>query len=205
MGFGNNQEYVYSVREIQVNGKMLSKADFVSSVEGGGVQQGTITVTNTEIAYGSLKITKNVTVDQKDISEVPAALRGKADGTYTFRIDDSNGRKVDTVQIVIENGVSNTIEVPNLPEGTYTVTETASTNPGVTIDMIPKTVEVTAGEVVSADGIATITNDYDASGTVPFKAKKVFEDQTLAGEEFDFTLTEYTDNTFATEKISKMK
>ena len=196
---GNNQEYVYSVREIQVNGKMLSKADFVSSVEGGDFQNGTVTVTNTEISYGALEITKNVTVGKTKIASVPQALKKKADGIYTFRIDDSTGKKITTVQIEIVNGVSNSAVVENLPEGDYIVTEIASNNENVTIDQTPKTVHVTGGtdaNHVPSDAIATVTNDYDASGTVPFKAKKVFKDESLTGGEFTFTLKEYTDSNF---------
>ena len=196
---GNNQEYVYSVREIQVNGKMLSKADFVSSVEGGDIQNGTVIVTNTEISYGALKITKNVTVGQTEIASVPEALKNKADGTYTFRIDDSTGKKITTVQIEIVNGVSNSAVVENLPEGDYIVTEIASDKENVTIDQTPKTVHVTGGKDatnVLSTAIATITNNYDASGTVPFKAKKVFKDESLTGGELTFTLKEYTDSNF---------
>ena len=199
----DTQEYVYTVREIQVNGKMLSKADFTSSVTGGGIQEGTVTVTNTEIAYGSLKITKKVTVDGKEISAVPTALKNRADGTYTFRIDDETGKKVETVQITITDGVSDTIEVPNLIEGTYTITETASDNPGVTIDMTPQTVRVVGGKKgseVPEISFATVTNDYSATGSVPFEAKKVFEDEQLEGNEFEFTLTEYTDSNFTNVK-----
>ena len=178
---------------------MLSKADFVSSVEGGDIQNGTVIVTNTEISYGALKITKNVTVGQTEIASVPQALKNKADGTYTFRIDDSTGKKITTVQIEIVNGVSNSAVVENLPEGDYIVTEIASNNENVTIDQTPKTVHVTGGtdaNHVPSDAIATVTNDYDASGTVPFKAKKVFKDESLTGGEFTFTLKEYTDSNF---------
>ena len=84
------------------------------------------------VESGSLKITKQV--DTAGWTNSTAA-----DGTYTFVIKDAagdpaTGKVGDTVitdgivTITIENGESSTVEVADLPTGTYTVTEVAPEN-----------------------------------------------------------------------------
>ena len=215
---GNNQEYVYSVREIQVNGKSLAAAGFTSSVTGGDVQNGNVTVTNTEIVKGALKLTKAVTVGRVD-----ANGSTRADGTYTFRVtDSSNGRHIVAITIVKGTPASAKVDgtdvtlldgyvvLEGLPEGSATVQEINSTNAAVTMDLSEHTVAIVGGTTAQSANVAaiTITNTYDATGSVPLKAKKIYEDHTLEGEEFTFTLTEYTADdyeTIKTEGVSQEK
>jgi hypothetical protein len=126
---------------------------------------------------GSLKITKNVTVNGT------ATNTTKADGTYTFTITDSEenpaqgkvGNTVITngqVTLTITGGASNTVTVTDLPAGTYTITEAAPTNgtklTKVGINDITETsseddktatVEVAAGNTTEVP-TASFTNDY---------------------------------------------
>ena len=76
-----------------------------------------------------------------------------------------------------------------MAEGTYTVTETASTNPDVTIDPEPKTVVVTGGKTgneVPENGIVTITNNAVVENVTLniLKVDKNNESTKLAGAKF---------------------
>ncbi|MBQ3791459.1 MAG: Cna B-type domain-containing protein [Lachnospiraceae bacterium] len=75
---------------------------------------------------GSLKITKNVTVNG---APVTAANKTLADGTYYFEVKDEDGHTVATPMIPITNGESNSAVVANLPYGTYFVNEDGSMLP----------------------------------------------------------------------------
>lgn len=208
---GNGNVYVYNVREVSVNGRAPEKAGFISVVDpADGTQNGTVTLTNKEIAKGSLKLTKNVTIG----GNLPNGST-KADGTYTFRVTDSAGTK-HIVTIEISGGVATSgtvagepVELNNgfvilndLPVGDCTVQEINSTNSAVKKDLEPHIVKIIGGTTATSTNIpaVTITNNYDATGSVPFKAKKNYAGHTLKGEEFSFTLKEYEDAQFATEK-----
>ena len=197
--------YVYNVREISVNGKTPEKAGFISVVDPvDGTNNGTVTLTNTEIAKGSLKITKEVTIG----GQQPEGST-KADGTYTFRVTDSAGTK-HLITVTILGGVAKAEFLNDLPEGEATVEEISSTNENVKIDLNPHVVNIIGNTTAESANVAavTITNDYDATGSVPFKAKKVFQDEQLKANEFEFKLTEYTDSTFAqvkSEGVSQTK
>ncbi|MCC8106323.1 MAG: hypothetical protein LIO99_10045, partial [Clostridiales bacterium] len=77
---------------------------------------------------GSLKITKNVTVNGKPATEYSDPT--VADGTYTFYIiQESTGITKADRTITIENGVSKTEQVDNLEPGWYIVREYVNGNP----------------------------------------------------------------------------
>ena len=117
-----------------------------------------------DIGYGSLKITKNVTVNGETTTGT------EADGTYEFSIVDSeetaakkiDGTEVGKIRITITNGAAVTTEVTRLAPGDYTITETEPTNGTSPVDGNSRTVTVVAGNsgdyVVDA-GIGTFTNN----------------------------------------------
>ena len=115
---------------------------------------------------GSLKITKNVTVNSNNPSALEAAL---VDGTYEFTITGVTGTPTEneqprTVQVEISNGQSNTVEVEGLVPGQYTVTEVAPEN-GTSLvgsNNIIVTVESDkTGELVPDGAKASFTNNIE--------------------------------------------
>ncbi len=115
---------------------------------------------------GSLKITKNVTVNSNNPSALEAAL---VDGTYEFTITGVTGTPTEneqprTVQVDISNGQSTTVEVKGLIPGQYTVTEVAPEN-GTSLvgsNNILVTVESDkTGELVPDGAKASFTNNID--------------------------------------------
>lgn len=129
-----------------------------------------------DIGYGSLKITKNVTVNEE------ATTGTEADGTYEFTIVDSEGtaaKKIDgtavgTIQITITNGAAGTAEVTKLAPGSYTITETDPTNGTSPVGGNSKTVTVEAGKSgqdVSEPAKASFTNNIDV---VDIEVEKVW-------------------------------
>ena len=151
---------------------------FVSSYSGDPLSQsGTITVVNTKgnSDSGSLKITKHVTVNTQTPAESDADLLKLVDGTYSFVIkkDDTpitegkiNGENIvdGKVSITIQNGVSGTVEITDLPEGEYTVTEDIPANRTALLNPENNeiSVRVTAGKTGDAvldAAVASFTNN----------------------------------------------
>lgn len=149
----------------------------------------TFTLVNTP-SSGDLEVEKIVeTGDQsKDFSITVTLGDSTINGTYGD-MDFTNG----VANITLKHGGKATAE--GLPANiTYTVAESAPA--GYSASYSNATGTITAGNKETA----TVTNNYSASGTVPFKARKIFNGGTLAGGEFTFALTEYTDDTFTTVK-----
>ncbi|MCC8106322.1 MAG: hypothetical protein LIO99_10040, partial [Clostridiales bacterium] len=119
-----------------------------------------ITFGNTTIT-GSLWITKNVTVNGASTTSTDA------DGTYTFYVKDSSGTTVKTVEITITNGVSETVEVNDLPVGTYTVEEDVSLNPtGMSLTGGNDISVIVTEDGTAATSTASFTNDMEKVGSL---------------------------------------
>ena len=139
------------------------------------------------VVKGSLKVTKNVTVNSQQVTESTAdALKNLADGTYTFTIAGKTGtatasEQSRTIDITITNGVSSTVEVPNLTPGTYTVTEVAPTNGtalttrtgGTQVDTHGIEVTVEPGKIGTDAPTVGFTNNID---TTQLTVNKVWSD-----------------------------
>ena len=105
----------------------------------------------------------------------------------------------------------------------YTVKETSTDGNGMTVDKseyevtftvtqssgalqvektVIKTKDASGANIHEVQGTSPIefNNTYAPTGTVSFKAQKFFTGGTLAGNDFTFTLVEYTDGTFANRK-----
>ncbi|MBR6732078.1 MAG: Cna B-type domain-containing protein [Bacteroidales bacterium] len=162
---------------------------------------GTITVTDKQ-KTGSLKITKNVTVDGKSTTGT------LADGTYVFNILKSDGSAVTRgkvngetitngqVTIVIKNGVSNTVEVTDLPIGTYTIREETPAN-GTTLTSgndVSVTVEAgKTGDAVEESGTAEFTNN---AKTTSINVSKVWDPDSPADHPTSVTFKLYRAGTY---------
>ena len=161
--------YIYYVEEIDFQ----PEGYYTDSITGDPNAGDTVQIVNKKEASqtGSLKITKNVTVDG---SPTEGTL---ADGTYTFTIKQNgtpiSGGKVNgtaltggQVTITISNGESSTVEVTDLPEGSYTITEADPVN-GATLtgsNDLTATVEAgKSGDQVAADGIVSFTNNAEST------------------------------------------
>ncbi len=150
------------------------------------------TVTNEVPATGSLNITKNVTVNE-------AAAEGtQADGTYYFTITDASGAPVVTAQadadgyytITVVNGESGTLEVTDLPVGTYTVSEDTDKNPAGMSLFSDNDVEVTVeggvtGEAAETAEFTNNINFFDLSVTKTVSAAGAGVEE----KEFPFSIT----------------
>ena len=197
---GDGKAYVYSVREIAVNGRAPEKAGFISVVDpADGVQNGAVTLTNTEIPKGSLKITKQVTVNGAPTTT------DLADGAYTFRAIDSAGTR-HTATIEITNGQSNTAVIDNLPEGACVVQEIASTNTNVEMDLSEHTVNIVGNTTADSANVAavTITNAYvDTTAEVSLDVLKVdASDNAKYLEGAEFSLIEIDGSAASTSRIT---
>lgn len=125
---------------------------------GSGIVKGKITITN--ILPGSLKITKNVTVNGQPTNGT------EADGVYTFNIIDETGKTVKTVSITITNGVAGDLKVDGLAEGFYTVREVMPSNGTVIASGTPKeySLEVKAGKTAEGEiPVAEFTNNKNTT------------------------------------------
>ena len=125
---------------------------------------GTITVTN-GIKPGALTIQKHVTVNQSD---VPADAKTIADGDYTFSVTGPNNYS-ETVIVTVSQGETASTVLNNLTPGTYTITETGTTNKnGINLVTTP-VVKVVAADSSATANIASFTNDLE---TTSIKVKK---------------------------------
>lgn len=119
----------------------------------GKAQVEAVTFTNNK-EVGSLKITKNVTLNGNPTDKV--------NETYNFVVIDANGETVAKESIKIEKGESKTVEIGDLEPGEYTVKEVVEDlENGTTltegIDGIK--VNVTANNSGDAIGVAEFTNN----------------------------------------------
>ena len=143
---------------------------------------------------GSLKITKNVTVNNNDPTADTASL---ADGTYYFTVEGVQGTATAneqrrTVSLVISGGQTNTVEVENLTPGQYLVTELTPTNGTSLVGNNGITAEVEAGKTgaaVSADGIVEMTNNIN---TTQLTVHKVWTDDGQEGVDHSNDQISYT-------------
>ncbi|MCD8016006.1 MAG: hypothetical protein LUG99_23180 [Lachnospiraceae bacterium] len=149
--------------------------------------------TNDVEDVGSLKITKNVTINGEDPADTdnPTA----ADGSYTFLVEDEDGNEAARRTITIVNGESKTEQIDNLIPGKYIVKEVTSSLPDDITLISTNSVEVT----VTADDTATIptavftNNKYEAEFTLT--ATKKLTGRTLESGQFGFSITEVADAT----------
>ena len=116
------------------------------------------TITNTYL--GSLRIQKSVTVNGEITSST------LADGDYVFNVLDEKNAVVAAETITITNGVSNTIEVKNLAEGTYKVHEaTDALKQGMSLTGNNDIqIEVKGGVKGEAAQLASFTNNLTTGG-----------------------------------------
>ena len=151
---------------------------------------GTLSATNT--LPGSLKITKEVTVNRVTVTDHTKA--SPADGTYTFTIT-KDGSPIDDsqVEITITNGRASSTEIDSLTPGTYRVTETPPTN-GAELDKINGTettqnyfdIVVQAGQTGTNAPNVTFTNNIVDTKINVVKVKKGTEIP-IAGAKFKLT------------------
>ena len=138
-----------------------------------------VTIANSEVKPGTLKITKNVTAYGE------ATNGNEADGTYSFTVKDANGntakdidgKEVGNVSITITNGQSSTAVVNNLPAGKYTVSENTDNLPAGVSVIGNNSVDVTVMEGTTADttqAVAAFTNNYE--NTTHIDGEKIWND-----------------------------
>ena len=133
----NGEEYYctyYIVEEAPEGGR--------TTVTGDGVSEGghTVTVTNTKIGTGALKITKNVTINGRPITVADGLTSSPIDGVYQFKV--SKIEKVEEIDTEVEVGTveieysggrvirpeAGYVLVDNLSPGMYVVREITPTN-----------------------------------------------------------------------------
>ncbi|MCD7762905.1 MAG: hypothetical protein LUI14_06845, partial [Lachnospiraceae bacterium] len=174
----------------------------------------TASFTNNVEAVGSLKITKNVTINGMDPTDTRVADTTAADGTYTFYVvDAATDTEVARRNITIVNGESKTEEIDNLPPGTYRVYEYLTSNPdNVTLTTTNGvTVTVTANNTaeiptvsftndVEAVGSLRITKNVTINGLEPTDEK--VEDATAADGTYTFYVVDENNNEVARRNIA---
>ena len=171
--YGPYVYYIASVSETGMpDGTTIAIKDEVTSDGSANV----LTVENTLPPQGSLKITKKVTVDGTDASQLAAPKKSLANGTYSFKVYESDGvteaKKADgtdvgRITVQISDGAASTAEVTGLFPGEYVVKEISGNNANVTLDPDGHMVTVVSGQSgssVAAGGIALITNAYTSTG-----------------------------------------
>ena len=134
------------------------------------------TITATKVLNGKALEAGKYEFELKEDEKVVATAKNAADGTVTFE----------------------DIKYAAAGNHTYTITEKAGSEAGVTYDTAKHEVKVAvvdngAGKLVATvtDNNPTFTNTYVASSTqVPFKAKKVLNGKPLEAGQFEFELKE---------------
>ena len=143
---------------------------------------------------GSLKITKNVTVNNLEPSGNTAGL---ADDTYYFTVTGKEGtptagEQSRTVSVVITGGKENTVEVSDLMPGRYIITELDPTN-GTSLvgsNSLEAVVEPgKSGNEVSANGIVKMTNNIN---TTEMMVRKMWADDGQEGVDHSNDQISYT-------------
>ena len=150
---------------------------------------------------GSLKITKVVEVDDTEASTLSGLKKTLADGTYTFKVYESDGTTeavkndgtaVGPVTITITGGAANTVEVTDLVPGTYIIKEISGSNASVALDTSSHTVTVVSdqtGNAVQTAGIASVTNNYTSTGITVRKLWQKADGTTDASKTGNITFT----------------
>ncbi len=155
----------------------------------------TLSVTNT--LPGSLKITKEVTVNRTAVTDHTKSC--PADGKYTFKLtkkDDADFEE--QTEITITNGKAVTNEIKGLSPGTYIVTEVEPTN-GTELDKIngletavySAELEVQAGKTGDNAPNVTFTNNIVDTKIKVIKVEKGTENPVPGAK---FTLTRVGDD-----------
>ena len=121
---------------------------------------------------------------------------------FEFEITDGDGKQLWTGT----NDKDGTIPYPTFTytssgeEYTYIIKETSKGGKGITVDS--KEYTVTVKTIDKGDGILTVetdgdnyeqlnfTNKYEATAELQFKGKKILEGGTLAGDDFEFEITD---------------
>ena len=176
--------YDTAKHEVKVNVKDDGAGQLVATVTGNNP-----TFTNT---YKAASTTVNITAKK--------VLEGKAleAGKYEFELKEGD-KVIGTAKNAADGTVAfEGIEYKEAGEHTYTISEKAGNEAGVTYDKSTHnvTVKVTdngQGQLVATvtDNNPTFTNTYVASSTqVTFTAKKVLKDKELAEGQFKFELKE---------------
>ena len=152
---------------------------------------GTITITN-EKKLGALTIKKSVTVNDGD---VPNNAKTIADGTYTFSITGPDNYS-ESRTIIVENGTAkSSIVLTELKEGTYTISETGSSNTnGISLAQ-NQTITVVAGSQASTN-VVSFTNNLATASIEIIKVEKGHKDSnhTLNGAKFQLTRVDENGN-----------
>ena len=141
---------------------------------------------------GGLTVTKNVTVNNESVpSETPTI----ADGTYTFSITGPDNFSY-TGEISVTNGeAENNIVLEGLTAGSYTISETSSTNVnGISLAQ-PQTITVAAGSLASVN-VASFINNLVTTSIEIIKVEKGNKDSshTLGGAKFQLTRVDENGN-----------
>ena len=132
----------------------------------------------------------NIKIDKGAIAVTKAVVGHTTDKTFYFVVKDSAGNQIGDVR-TITNGQTVTIE--ELTLGDYTVVETDASGNAVvsdsegfpyTVTAITQNVTVTAGATSSV----TITNTYDAEGSMPLSASKTLNGAAPEAGKFSFEL-----------------
>ena len=176
--------YDTAKHEVKVNVKDDGAGQLVATVTGNNP-----TFTNT---YKASSTTVNITAKK--------VLEGKAleAGKYEFELKEGD-KVIGTATNAADGTVAfEGIEYKEAGSHTYTITEKAGSEAGVTYDttkheVTVKVVDNGAGKLVATvtDNNPTFTNTYVASSTqVTFTAKKVLKDKELAEGQFKFELKE---------------
>lgn len=194
----NGKEFRYYVEEINPS------SGYKVTYSGQGAQQDdTVTVTN-EMTQGSLLITKNVQYNGR--TAATDEEKALVNGSYALTV------KMDGAEITgspftinVTNGVSNSILIPNLEAGDYTIEETDSGNltlksaeGGKSVSNNIVTVTVTAGKMTEADLLDTakaeFTNNYIAYEVIVVKVDTENTKTKLGGAKFDLYSAEAVEN-----------
>ncbi len=174
------REYIYYVEEVS-----HTPADFETESITGNQTEGFV-ITNAKEQKGGLTITKAVTVNG---DAVPDNAKTVADGTYTFTITGPNGYSAEESIKVTNGAVESSIVLTDLSAGEYTIKETGSTNPYITLAQ-DQTLTVEAGEEASAN-VAAFTNNLE---TTQLEVEKKWSDQDEkdhSGDSVTYTLYRY--------------
>jgi len=164
-----------------------------SGEENGLVDKGKVTITNkVKPKTGGLTITKAVTVNN---GAVPSETPTIADGTYTFTITGPDNYS-NTVSITVANGIpGDPIVLNDLKAGSYTISETGSTNVnGITL-ATPQTITIAAGSQASSN-VAAFTNNLITTSIEIIKVEKGHKDaeHTLKCAKFQLTRVDANGN-----------
>jgi len=222
---GNNWKDTTTLKDLPATDEEGNKYYYyVASVQESGVPEGTVcsidldgedilligkdlnnseTLSVTNTLTGSLKITKEVTVNRAGVTDHTKAC--PADGTYTFTIT-KDGIPIDQspVELTVTKGVAISTVVDSLTPGTYRVTETQPTN-GAELDKINGTetaqnyfdIVVQAGQTGNNAPNVTFTNNIVDTEIKVIKVEK--DTQThLHGAKFKLTRVDDRGNEIST-------